>query len=130
MTLSQARLKLKKLFEEERELLAVFLARRRLIRGGVYQARFRCGKPNCRCQREGQLHHHWRLYWTEGGQSRLRPLRASEVGYYQRLTRNYQRFRRARARLVKIHREMMVLINFLERGLTVGAVGDYAREGQ
>lgn len=130
MTLSQARLRLRRLLKEQGELLKVFLARRRLIKGGVYQARALCGKPNCRCLREGALHTHWRLYWTEQGKSRLRPLKGAEVKYYQKLTRNYQKFRKARARLVKIHQAMIELINCLEQGLTVGVVTDYFKGGE
>lgn len=129
MTLSQCRLRLRQLIGEQVKLLAVLLGRKRLIKGGVYQSKSRCGKPNCRCVREGVLHLVWRLYWTEGGKTRVKALRQSVVYDYQRLTANYQRFRKARARLVKIHREMIGLINLLEQGMTKKSIKSYLHRG-
>jgi hypothetical protein len=122
MTLSQVRLRLRKLINEQSRLSKIFMARKRLIKGGVYQSKSRCGKSNCKCVREGILHLVWRLYWTENGKTKLRALKYSELVYYQKLTRNYMRFRKARARSVKIHREMIELINVLEKGMTKGSV--------
>ncbi len=130
MTLSQARLKLRQRGDELIKLLDVFLARKQLIKGGVCLSRSKCSKPNCRCVREGKLHAVWKLYWTEGGKTRLKALKKGVVYGYQRLTANYQRFRKARARLVKIYQEMIQLINFLEKGLTKGKVKSYLRSRQ
>ena len=127
MTLSQARLKLRKLINEQVTLLAVLMARKHFIKGGVCLSQSRCGKPNCRCVREGKLHAAWKLYWTEGGKTKLRALKKSELAYYQKLTGNYMRFRKARARMVKVHQQMMGLINFLEKGLTKGGVKSYLK---
>jgi len=127
MTLSQARLKLKQLANELLKLIDIFLSRKPLIKGGVYQSRSRCGKPNCRCVREGALHGVWKLYWTEGGKTKQQAIKKGTVYDYQRLTANYQRFRKARARLVKIYQEMIQLINFLEKGLTKGKVKSYLK---
>lgn len=127
MTLSQARLKLRQLGNELIKLLDIFLARKPLIKGGVCLSQSKCGKPNCRCVREGKLHTVWKLYWTEDGKTRLKALKKGVVYDYQRLTANYQRFRKTRARLVKIHQEMIRLINLLEKGLTKGKVKSYLR---
>jgi hypothetical protein len=127
MTLSQCRLKLRKLINEQIKLLAVLLARKQLIKGGVYQSKSRCGKLNCKCVKEGILHLVWRLYWTEEGKTKMRALKKSEVVYYQKLTKNYMRFRKARARLVKIHQEMIILVNLLERGMTKDSVKGYVK---
>ncbi len=130
MTLSQARLKLRQLANELLKLLDIFLARKPLIKGGVYQTKSRCGKPNCKCVKEGAFHSVWRLYWSEGGKTKLIAIKKGTVYDYQRLTANYQRFRRARARLVKIYQEMIQLINFLEKGLTKGKVKSYLKNHQ
>ena len=127
MTLGQARLKLRQLANELLKLLDIFLARKPLIKGGVCLSRSQCGKPNCRCVREGKLHSVWKLYWSEGGKTKLIAIKKGTVYDYQRLTANYQRFRKARARLVKIYQEMMQLINLLEKGLTKGKVKSYLR---
>ncbi len=125
MTLSQIRLKLRKLIDEQRDLLTILIARKQLIRGGVYLNKTRCGKEHCKCVREGILHTNWKLYWTEQGKTRQRALKYSEVAYYQKMTRNYMCFRKARARLVKIHREMIDLVNRLEQGMTKSSVRRY-----
>ncbi len=125
MILSQCRLKLRQLVNEQGKLLPILLTHKTLIKGGVYQTLSRCGKPNCRCVRQGILHPVWRLYWTAGGKACLRALRPKELYDYQKLTRNYMRFRKARARLVKIHREMIILVNQLERGMTKTSVKTY-----
>lgn len=127
MTLSKARLKLRKLIDEQVKLLVTLLARKHLVEGGVYLSKSRCGKPNCKCIREGILHTIWKLYWTEDGKTKQRALRKSEVVYYQKLTGNYMRFRKARARLVKIHKEMIELINVLEKGLTKESIKGYVK---
>jgi hypothetical protein len=127
VTLSQARLKLKQLANELLKLLNIFLARKSLIKGGVYQSKSRCGKPNCRCVREDALHVVWKLYWTENGKTKQRAVKKGTVYDYQRLTANYQRFRKARARLVKIYQEMIQLLNLLEKGLTKGKVKSYLK---
>lgn len=130
MTLSQARLKLRQLANELLKLVDVFLARKLLIKGGVCLSKSRCGKPNCRCVREGKLHAIWKLYWSEGGKTKLIAIKKGTVYDYQRLTANYQRFRKARARLVKIYQEMIQLINFIEKGLTKGKVKSYLKGRQ
>ena len=123
--LFRSRVKLRLLVNEQAKLLDILLARKSLIKGGVYQTKSRCGRSNCRCVKEGSLHLIWRLYWTEDGKARLKALKKHEVYDYQRLTINYQRFRKARARLVKIHQEMIRLINLLEKGMTKGKIKYY-----
>jgi hypothetical protein len=127
MTLSKARLRLRNFVNEQAKLMIIFMARKPLLRGGIYQASSKCGKPNCVCVREGKLHIAWRFYWTEDGKTLNRVLSKSEVDYYQKLTRNYRRFRKARARLVKIHKEMIELINILEKGMTKESVRGYIK---
>lgn len=130
MKLSKIRFRLRRLNEESIKLMAIFMGRKPLLRGGVYRAVSKCGKPNCVCVREGKLHVAWRFYWTEGGKTLNRVLSKSEVDYYQRLTRNYQRFRRARARLVKIHKAMIELIDILEQGMTKESVKGYVKRSR
>jgi len=127
MTLSKARLRLRNFVNEQAKLMIIFMGRKPLLRGGIYQASSKCGKPNCVCVREGKLHIAWRFYWTEDGKTLNRVLSKSEVDYYQKLTRNYIRFRKARARLVKIHKEMIEVINILEQGMTKESVRGYIK---
>lgn len=130
MKLSKTRLRLRNLIDEGAKLITIFMKRKPLLRGGVYQAVSKCGKPNCVCVREGKLHIAWRFYWTEHDKTLNRVISKSEVDYYQKLTRNYRRFRRARARLVKIHKAMIELIDILERGLTKESVKGHVKRGR
>ena len=56
------------------------------------------------------------LSWSEAGRTRLRSLPPSRRGDVRAAVRRYQRFRRARARLVKLHAQMLRLIDALEAG--------------
>jgi hypothetical protein len=113
--LSRTRQALVQLREEFGQLLEVFLAREPLVKGSVYTLRRRCGKPTCGCT-QGHLHGTVVLSWSEAGRTRLRSLPPSRRGDVRAAVRRYQRFRRARARLVKLHAQMLRLIDALEAG--------------
>lgn len=113
--LSRTRQALGELRKELGRLLEVFLARATLVKGSVYTLRRRCGKPTCGCAR-GARHGTLVLSWSEGGRTRLRTIPPGRQGEIQGGVRRYQRFRRARARLVKLHAQMLALIDALEAG--------------
>ncbi|MGQ9701600.1 MAG: DUF6788 family protein [bacterium] len=125
MTLSQCRLRLRQLTQELNKLIMIFLRRKILIKGGVCLTRSRCGKVNCRCVKDDALHLAWKLYWTEDGKTRQKTIGKGVVYDYQRLMGNYLRFRKARARFVKIYQEMIQLINLLEKGMTKSSIKSY-----
>ena len=112
--LSRLRQSLARLRDEAHHLLPVFLARDPLARGTVYELRRKCGKPSCGCATEGRLHAVTVLSVSEGGRTRLRALPPDQIAARRVLTARYQRFRRARARLVKVHRQMVAVIDQLE----------------
>ena len=113
--LSRTRQALVQLRDELGQLLELFLARAPLVKGSVYDLRRKCGKPTCGCVR-GALHGTLVVSWSEAGRTRLRPLPPGRRGELRAAVRRYQRFRRARARLVKLHAEMLTLIAALEAG--------------
>ena len=113
--LSRTRQTLVQLREEFGRLLEVFLGRDPLVKGSVYTLRRRCGKPTCGCA-QGHLHGTVVLSWSEAGRTRLQTLPPSRRGDVRAAVRRYQRFRRARARLVKLHAQMLRLIDALEAG--------------
>ena len=113
--LRRTRQALVQLREELGQLLEVFLARDPLVKGSVYELRRKCGKPTCGCAR-GELHGTVVLSWSEAGRTRLQTLPPSRRGDVRAAVRRYQRFRRARARLVKLHAQMLGLIDALEAG--------------
>jgi len=112
--LSRLRQSLARLRDEANQFLAVFLGRDPLVRGTVYELRRTCGKPACRCVTEGQRHAVTVLSVSEAGRTRLRAIPQDEIAELRVLTARYQRFRRARARLVKVHRTMVAVIDQLE----------------
>ena len=111
----------KQIQQRQRELSDVLRAlkqRRPLIRGSVYTLRRKCGKAVCRCQ-EGHLHESWVLSVPEKGRKRLRAVPQGQRPQWQQMTERYRRFRRARARLVKLFAEILQLVDELERERTV-----------
>jgi len=86
---------------------------RPLWRGLVHEARRKCGKPGCRCVR-GELHVSTVLCDRSGDKQRNFGLTHRDVELFCRMTEAYRRVRRARARLVKIHHEMLALFDRLE----------------
>ena len=118
MSLSQNRKKLKGLFLRQEALIPVFLSRKPLIKGGVYKAKTKCGSKGCRCEREGELHEVWRLYRSHKGKSQTRTLKKYEVFKYQKYTQEYRRYRLARSRLVKLHSEILNIVDRIEKEKT------------
>ena len=111
--LSRLRQSLTRLRDEASRLLEVFLDREPVARGTVYELRRKCGKPSCCCATEGQLHAVTVLSVSEEGRTRLRTIPPDQIAAVRALTAQYQRFRRARARLVKVHRQMVTVIDQL-----------------
>jgi Family of unknown function (DUF6788) len=111
--LSRIRQSLEQLAQEMRELLPVFTDRLPMLKGTVYEQRRKCGKPTCGCAR-GELHSTMLLSRSEGGRTQLISIPEGYVKEWQVLTRRYQRFRRARARLGQIYRKTLSLIDELE----------------
>ena len=111
--LSRIRQALSELVQEVEELIAVFAARDPMVKGTVYEQRRKCGKPTCGCA-SGPLHGTMILSRSKEGRTKLISIASEQVEELRVLTGQYQRFRRARARLGQIHRKMLSLIDRLE----------------
>jgi len=128
---SRQRALLAKLVEHYRRHLEGLLAPRELLKGSVYKLKTRCGKPSCHCATPGgPLHSSPVLSWSQGGKTRLRSLSRSDLVRWRRLTEAYRRFRRARAQLVKLHRQILGAINRLQQGLLVPPPPPASRKGK
>ncbi len=115
---SRQRALLAKHGEQYGGLLRELLSLRHLLKGSVYELKTRCGKPSCHCAApQGPLHSTPVLSWSQAGKTRLRSLSASDLARWRRLTVAYRRFRRARARLVKLHQQILLALNRLEQAL-------------
>ena len=102
-----------RLAELRRDLKVVF-GRSSLVKGNVYELARKCGKANCLCTR-GQLHRSMVLTWSEGGKSRLLSIPSERVAEVKKKSEEYLRFRRARARVTEIHREILAVMDRIEK---------------
>lgn len=118
MNSSQLRKRLQESQREVGDLLRLLSQRPPLIRGSVYPLRRKCGKSICRCQ-EGHLHESWVLSVPTKGKKRMQAVPKGKRLSWQQMTERYRRFRRARARLVKLFAEIIKLIDELEHARTV-----------
>lgn len=107
---SRMRLELQRLAQEILDLVAVFATDQPMVKGSAYRLRRKCGKPTCACVR-GKLHASWVLSSSEGGKTRLRMIRPGTRIELRQQTGRYRRFRKARARLIAIHNQMLDLVD-------------------
>jgi len=115
---SRQRALLAKLGEQYLHLLQGLLSSRRLLKGSVYALKTRCGKPSCHCAApQGPLHSAHVLSWSHAGKTHLRSLSASDLARWRQLTETYRRFRQARARLVKLHQQILLVLDRLEQAM-------------
>lgn len=111
--LSQLRSALRGLMTELERVLEVVFGRSPLVKGNVYELARKCGKVNCICTR-GELHRRMVLTWSEAGKSRLLSIPAERVAEVKQKSEEYLRFRRARARVGEIHREILAVMDRIE----------------
>ena len=115
---SRLRQMLRALRADYQQRLEDLLPLRQLLKGSVYELKTRCGKPSCHCASpEGPLHAATVLSWSERGKTRLRTLPAGDTAHLRHLAENYRRFRQGRAALVKLHRQILLALDRLERAL-------------
>jgi hypothetical protein len=110
---SRQRQKLHLLVEEIADLLEPAFDTSPLWRGLVLSARRKCGRSNCRCTR-GELHVSTLLADRSGPRQRNLILRGTTLRTFKRLTEDYRKVRRIRARVVQIGREMLDILDELE----------------
>ncbi|HDS09574.1 MAG TPA: hypothetical protein ENN73_05040 [Firmicutes bacterium] len=117
MDLSKKRKKLAGVFKEYDKLKTVFMTRVPMLNGGIYKTKTKCGNPNCHCNVRGELHEVWRYYYCESGKNKIKTLKIHEIGRFKELTERYKKFRRGRILLVKLHKEILELIDKIEQSL-------------
>lgn len=111
--LSRLRRSLRRCVDEIGELILVFMSRRPVIKGSVYELKRKCGKPRCKCTR-GQLHKRMVLSFSEQGKTKLRVIPGANLAEVSAMVGDYQGLRQARARLVRLHRKMLAQIDEIE----------------
>jgi uncharacterized protein DUF6788 len=111
--LSRLRQELRESLERLRQILEVAWARSPLVKGCVYQIARRCGRPRCRCTR-GQLHRNFVLTWSEQGRHHIRSLPPEQVAHIRPKSREYARFRRARAQVTVLCKRILAILDQIE----------------
>ena len=112
--LSRLRSALQGHLRDLRRVLKVVFGRSGLVKGNVYELARKCGKPNCVCTR-GQLHRSMVLTWSEKGKSRLLSIPPERLIEVKKRSEEYLRFRRARARVTEICREILSVMDRIEK---------------
>jgi hypothetical protein len=108
------------LLEDCRRLIKQILALREVLKGSIYELKTRCGKPSCHCASPGgPLHSTTALSWSQAGRTRLRSVPPQDRARWRRLAEDYRRFRQGRAGLVKLHRQVLLAVDRLEKALRV-----------
>ncbi len=102
----------------EREILD-YLSRRKLIRGCLSYKYKRCNKKGCKCM-VGQKHGPF-LYLADkiDGKSKLIFIKKELEQKVAEYARNYQRWRQIRAKIVKLQKEIIQLLDKMEKGATI-----------
>jgi hypothetical protein len=110
---SQLRHSLRRLSDELRQLINPSFSDKPVIKGSVYELKRKCGKPGCKCA-QGQLHSRMVVSASEKGKTILRVIPHGFLVGVQAKVRRYQELRRARTRLVEVHRKMIQVIDEME----------------
>ena len=112
-SLSHLRQELRRLLEELERSVEVVFGREPLVKGSVYEMARKCGKPTCVCTR-GQLHRSLVLSWSDRGRTRLKSIPPERLQELRRKSEEYLRFRRARAQVTVICKQMLSVIDRIE----------------
>ena len=112
-SLSRLRQELQHLLEEMERSMEVIFGRAPLVKGNVYEMSRKCGKSSCACAR-GQLHKSMVLSWSHQGKTRLRSVPPQRLEELRSKSEEYLRFRRARAQVSVICKQMLNVIDRIE----------------
>lgn len=111
--LSTARRRIRRLQEAMEQDLQILFKRAPMLKGRLYQAQTRCGKPGCRCAR-GELHRATVLAYRGGQKQQNRCPADQDTLLLGRMTDHYRDFRQARARWVKATEEFLQQLEVIE----------------
>jgi hypothetical protein len=101
----------------EHQLRLLLATRLRLLRGSFVVLGKKCGKAGCACSR-GALHPARYLSASEQGRTRMVYVAAAQAATVKGGAERYQRFRRARAQVVKLSTRTVALADRLQQALT------------
>jgi len=106
----------------EKELVD-YLSRNKLIAGTPVEKYKACNKGNCRCTR-GELHGPtYYISRKEGEKTKMIYIRQALWPKVEEKVKRYQRWRSIRARLVKVNSEILLIVDKMEKAVTVKPQG-------
>ena len=112
--LSRLRSALQDALKELEATLAVVFERTALVKGNVYELARKCGKPTCACA-DGALHRSMVLSWSHQGKTRLMTIPPEKLDRLRAASEQYLRYRRARARVTEIFKQILKLLDQIEK---------------
>jgi len=118
----------KKLVQLHEEILD-YLSRKPLLKGSIYRKYKTCNKQGCKCMRGKKHGPFMYLSLKIDGRSKLIYIPKDMEGKVMVYASSYQRWRKIRAHIVRCQREMLELLDRLERGSTKG-IEDYRLEAK
>jgi vacuolar-type H+-ATPase subunit I/STV1 len=124
--LSELRQELSYLLKQRYKHLKVIFNNDALVKGGIYIINRKCGKESCKCATTDYRHPSYYLYKSEQGINQTIYIKRKDVDILKELTNNYKKFRKARAELMKIEKEMAEIMNKIEEEKMIPLV----REGK
>ena len=110
---SQLRQSLGRLANEIRQVIEPFFSDTPVTKGSVYELKTRCGKPGCKCA-HGELHRRMVVSASERGKTKLRVIPRGSLVEVENKVRRYQKLRRARVRLIEVHKKILQLMDEME----------------
>lgn len=84
-----------------------------VVKGSVYELKRKCGRNNCACAK-GEPHVSTALSFSDGGKKRLKLVPKGRVGEVTAMANRYRTLREARAQVVKLHKEMLTMMDEME----------------
>jgi hypothetical protein len=131
MDLPEIRKKIKDLgaerFKIEMEMIRE-LSRKKMLKGSVVKKYKACGKEGCKCTK-GELHGpFYYLTYKEEGKTKMIFLRQDIWDLSLKLNENYRTFRTKRAQISKINRQILKLLDIIQKQNNVSLESIYGRK--
>ena len=118
---AKCRQSLQQLFNDQMGLLRILLKTKLILKGVVYKSAVKCGRPGCKCAKHNQLHTVWKFTRSVHGTIENRSISFGDFIRYEPYLKNYHKFRQARAKLVKLHKHQLIILNKLEKSISSDA---------
>lgn len=118
MDSSRLKQQISQLCQERRKQENIILSNRDpLLKGSIVTAYLKCARPGCPCRKDEKARHgpYLYLHYTQAGKQKMVYLKPGLKVQASEWTFNYQRFRQARAEIVKLNTRILGLIDQLEK---------------